>query len=93
MGPMSQLAFAFSQEQLQLLSSDTFRASVGDDQFVDGIVLEIGQADKGDQFTPIQFGPRLPTLITSLVEFAEVTVDESEADVAMQLAVKLEKQP
>jgi hypothetical protein len=91
--PMSQLAYSFSQEEARLLRSDAFRACVDDDQFVDGIVFEIGQTDKGGRFTPIQFGLRLPTLIDSLRHLAEVTVDESEADVAMDLANKLEKQP
>jgi hypothetical protein len=88
---VSQLAYAFSQEQLRFLGSEMYRASVEDDEFVDGIVFEIGQADKGSPLTPIQFGPRLPALIESLIHFAQGA--RGEADLAEDLAAKLKRHP
>jgi hypothetical protein len=58
------------------------------------IRFEIGQADQGNQYTPIQFGPRLPAIIEGLRRYsARSDVGAEDARLASALADALAAQP
>ena len=91
---MGQLSFSFSRAELELLGGVEFRAATSDEALVDFVAFEIGQADNGGAYTPIQFGARLPAIIDALQRIADRGgVDEHNAQLAGSLARKLSNQP
>jgi hypothetical protein len=91
---MAQFAYSFSREDLELLAGSDFRECAQDDAFVDGIRFDIGQADKGSQYTPIQFGPRVPHIVNTLRLMASsYGLEPRIAGLAGDLADKLGRQP
>jgi len=91
---MGQLSFAFSREQLDLLTSEEFRIAAPDSAFVDYVLFAIGQSDAGGQLTPIQFGPRLRAVIETLRDVAATDgVEQTTAELAEDLAEQLTNYP